>query len=116
MLMNTLRTGNLGLDLLAVVVTVKSFGLDWSDAVLGPALMMVRQTIVDNIGEQYLSSQKIVLMNWQSAKVDEVIEKTLVVPVLAMLNVRVKQDEIEMARRDFDTVRKAALHVVGRPA
>jgi hypothetical protein len=110
-LKNALRTGNLGLDALAVVFTVKSFGLDWSDAVLGPALLMVRQTIVDTLGEQFLAAQRTQLMNWQAAHVDELIQTSLVNPVRELISTRARRDELDQARKDFETVRRAALRI-----
>jgi hypothetical protein len=109
LLINSLRGANVTLDAFAVVMTLKSFGIDWSDAVVGPALLLVKQQLVDTMGEQFLAKQKQILIQYQTRAMTTLIESSLRDPVEKLLVTRAVTTDIDQARRDLDTLCNAAI-------
>lgn len=106
--LNLLRTVNLGANLGAVALTIKSMGLDWSDAVLGPLVSGMMGLLTEFGVRQFVEVQKAELRRRQAEKFAALVEETLAKPASAAFPVQVKADEIDAARRDWEAVHLAA--------
>lgn len=110
-LLNLLRGANLVVDTAAIVLVLKSGGLDWSDAVVGPLIASLRRILVEAGLESYLSRQEERLKQKQFEAMQGLVTTHLLQPVGALFVSEVQADEIAAARRDFACVQAAALQV-----
>ena len=113
-LLHTLRGTNLVVDAATLVLVVKSGGIDWSDAVVGPIVAGLRRVLLDAGMEVYLESQKRALQDQQYAAIQQLVENTLVTPVHELFVREVQAEDIETARQDFAIVKAAALTIASQ--
>jgi len=111
-LLNVLRGTNLAVDAAAVVLVVKSGGLDWSDAVVGPIVAGLRHTLLEAGLETYLTRQQELLRQRQFEAMEKLVAAHLVQPVCDLFVQEVRMPEIEILRQDFAAVKAAALRIV----
>ena len=110
-LLNLLRGANLVMDTAAIVLVLKSGGLDWSDAVIGPLVASLRRILVEAGLESYLRRQEERLKQKQFEALQALVTIHLMQPVGALFVSEVQPDAIAAARRDFACVQVAALQV-----
>jgi hypothetical protein len=110
-LLNLLRGTNLVVDTAAIVLVLKSGGLDWSDAVVAPLIASLRRVLVEAGLESYLSRQEERLKQKQFEAMQGLVTIYLLQPVGALFVSEVQADEIAAAHRDFACVQAAALQV-----
>lgn len=108
-LRNVLRGANLALDAATVALVVKSGGLDWSDAVVGPLVAGVRRTLIEAGLAAYISRQSEILKQKQTEALRAFLITYVLRPVCSLFPGTVHKEEIDTARRDYATV-KAAIH------
>lgn len=108
-LLHTLRGTNVLVDAATLVLVVKSGGIDWSDAVVGPIVAGLRRVLLDAGMEVYLERQKRALQDQQYAAIQRLVENALVKPVRELFVREVQAEDIERARQDFAVVKAAAL-------
>lgn len=113
-LLNLLRGANLAVDAATIVLVLKSGGLNWSDAVVGPLVASLRRILVEAGLESYLSRQEERLKQKQFEAMQGLVTTHLLQPVAALFVSEVQADEIATARRDFACVQAAALQVTQR--
>jgi hypothetical protein len=112
-LLNTLRGTNLAVDTATIVLVIKSGGLNWSDAVIGPIVAGLRHTLLEAGLDRYLQAQQSLLKRQQFEAIQAMVERHLAQPVRDLFTGTVRTDELEAARRDFALVREATLRVAG---
>jgi hypothetical protein len=110
-LLNLLRGANLVVDTATIVLVLKSSGLDWSDAVVGPLMASLRRILVEAGLESYLRRQEERLKQRQFEAMQGLVTIHLLQPVGALFVSEVQAEEIATARRDFARVQAAALQV-----
>jgi hypothetical protein len=108
-LLNVLRGTNLAMDAATLVLVVKSGGLDWSDAVVGPLVAGLRRGLIEAGFEQYLSTQAALLKRKQGEAVAALVTTHLVRPVCNLLRGTVQREDIDAARGDFAHVQAVVL-------
>jgi hypothetical protein len=112
-LLNTLRGTNLAVDTATIVLVIKSGGLNWSDAVVGPIVAGLRHTLLEAGLDKYLQAQQSLLKRQQFEAIQAMVERHLAQPVRDLFRGTVRIDELEAARRDFALVRETTLQVAG---
>jgi hypothetical protein len=110
-LLNVLRGTNLMVDAASVTLVIKSGGLNWSDAVLGPLVAGLRHTLLEAGLDKYLQTQQGLLKRQQLAALQTAVEQHLARPVRALFTGAVRAEELEAARRDMAWLSRAALRV-----
>jgi len=81
LLLNALRSANLAVDATAVFLVVKSGGLNWSDAIVGPAVAGLRRVLLESGLDQFLGAQERALKRRQGEAMDAMIRSQLAAPV-----------------------------------
>ena len=107
---------NLAVDTAAIVLVVKSGGINWSDAILGPAVAGLRRTLFEAGMETYLTSQERKLKDSQYAALEEIVLERLRAPVDDLFVTEVGSEDLRTMRADLDTVRNAAAVVASEGA
>jgi hypothetical protein len=110
-LLNILRGTNLMVDAASMTLVIKSGGLNWSDAFLGPLVAGLRHALLEAGLDKYLQTQQSLLKRHQSAALQEAVEQHLAQPVRALFTGAVRAEELETARRDMAWLSQAALRV-----
>jgi hypothetical protein len=110
-LLNILRGTNLMVDATSIALVIKSGGLNWSDAVLGPLVAGLRHTLLEAGLDTYLQTQQGLLKRQQLAALQTAVEQHLAQPVRALFMGAVRAEELETARRDMARLSQAALVV-----
>jgi hypothetical protein len=110
-LLNILRGTNLMVDATSITLVIKSGGLNWSDAVLGPLLAGLRHAFLEAGLDTYLQTQQSLLKRQQLAALQTAVEQQLAQPVRALFLGAVRAEELETARRDMARLSQAALRV-----
>jgi hypothetical protein len=110
-LLNILRGTNLIVDATSMTLVIKSGGLNWSDAVLGPLVAGLRHALLEAGLDKYLQTQQSLLKRKQWAAMQTAVEQHLAQPVRALLRGAVRAEELETARRDMARLSQAALWV-----
>ncbi len=105
-LLNALRTGNVALNLTVVALAVKSGGLDWSDAVIGPLVAGFMQLAVEYSFEAYLAAQKAALKRYQEREVRTLLETTLVEPLAGALPTLCTDAELDVVHGAWNTLQE----------
>jgi 50S ribosome-binding GTPase len=113
-LLNVLRGANLMVDATSITLVIKSGGLSWSDAVLGPLIAGLRHALLEAGLDTYLQTQQGLLKRQQLAALQTAVERHLAQPVRALLMGAVRAEELEDARRDLARLSQAALRVARR--
>ncbi len=116
MMLHSLRGANLAVDTAAIVLVVKSGGINWSDAILGPAVAGLRRTLFEAGMETYLTSQERKLKDSQYAALEEIVLERLRAPVDDLFVTEVGSEDLRTMRADLDTVRNAAAVVASEGA
>lgn len=116
-LLNTLRGANLAVDTAAIVLVVKSGGINWSDAILGPAVAGVRRTLFEAGMEQYLRHQEARLKESQFRAIETIALERLRAPVRDLFHAEFDREDLRRASDDFALVATVARRVAegGRP-
>ena len=112
-LLNTLRGTNLAVDTATIVLVIKSGGLNWSDAVVGPVVAGLRHTLLEAGLDKYLQAQQSLLKRQQFEAIQAMVERHLAQPVRDLFRGTARIEELEAARRDFALVRETTLQVAG---
>jgi len=110
-LLQALRGANLAVDTAGIVLVLKSGGINWSDAILGPAVAGIRRTLFEAGMERYLAAQERKLKDAQYAAMERIVLERLREPVRDLFRARFESGELERARGDFERVREAAFAV-----
>lgn len=113
-LLAAMRTGNVALNLTVVALAVKSGGLDWSDAVIGPLVSGFMQLAVEYSFEAYLAAQKSALKQFQEQKVRQLLQTYLLDPLSASIPTACTDAELDAVHSAWNRVHKA-LSQGGRP-
>jgi hypothetical protein len=109
--LNVLRGANLMTSLVLVAVAIKTAGLDWSDAVVGPAVAGLWQNLLEWGLGRYLEVQRSGLKEEQFRMLRATVEAALVRPVRDLFRGAVGGGELLAARRDFAVIEEAAARV-----
>ncbi len=99
-------------SLVLVAVAIKTAGLDWSDAVVGPAVAGLWQNLLEWGLGRYLEVQRAELKEDQFRRLRATVESALVRPVRDLFRGAVGGDEVLAARRDFAVIGEAAGRVL----
>jgi hypothetical protein len=110
-LLNVFRGANLMVDATSIALVIKSGGLNWSDAVLGPLVAGLRHALLEAGLDTYLQTQQSLLKRRQLAALQTAVEQHLAQPVRALLMGAVRAEELETAQRDLAQLSQAALRV-----
>jgi hypothetical protein len=111
-LLNILRGTNLIVDATSITLVIKSGGLNWSDAVLGPLVAGLRHALLEAGLDKYLQTQQSLLKRRQFAAIQAAVEQHLARPVRDLFTGAARAEELETARRDMARLSQAALRVV----
>jgi hypothetical protein len=109
--LNILRGTNLIVDATSIMLVVKSGGLNWSDAVLGPLIAGLRHALLEAGLDKYLQTQQSLLKRQQLAALQGAVEQHLARPVRTLFIGAARAEELEAARRDVERLSQAALRV-----
>jgi len=110
--LTTLRGANLMISATSVAVAVKTAGLDWSDAVLGPAVAGVWQNLLEWGLGRYLETLREELKAIQLEEVSRVIDVALEQPVRDLFHGAFQPADLEAALEDFAVVKAEASRIV----
>ncbi|HSF31291.1 MAG TPA: hypothetical protein VLK82_12585 [Candidatus Tectomicrobia bacterium] len=111
-LLNTLRGTNLAVDTATIVLVIKSGGLNWSDAVVGPIVAGLRHTLLEAGLDKYLQAQQGLLKRQQFKAMQAMVERQLSQPTRDLFRGTARAEELEAVRRDFELVRDTTLRLV----
>ena len=98
-------------DATSITLVIKSGGLNWSDAVLGPLVAGLRHALLEAGLDTYLQTQQSLLKRQQLAALQTAVEQHLAQPVRALFTGAVRAEELETALRDMARLSQAALVV-----
>ena len=110
-LLNILRGTNLMVDATSIMLVIKSGGLNWSDAVLGPLVAGLRHALLEAGLDTYLQTQQSLLKRKQLEAMQAAVEQHLARPVRDLFTGAARAEELETARRDMARLSQAALRV-----
>jgi hypothetical protein len=108
-LLNILRGTNLIVDATSIMLVIKSAGLTWSDAVLGPLVAGLRHALLEAGLDKYLQTQQGLLKRQQLDALQAVVEQHLAQPVRDLFMGAARADELETAWRDMARLSQAVL-------
>jgi hypothetical protein len=106
-----LRGTNLVVDATSITLVIKSGGLNWSDAVLGPLVAGLRHALLEAGLDKYLETQQSLLKRRQLEALQEVVAQHLARPVGALFVGVARAEELEAARHDLARLSQAARQV-----
>lgn len=106
-----LRGANLLVSAASIALVVKTYGLDWSDAVVGPAVAGLWRNLLEWGLGRYLETLREELKEEQARAVAALVASKLERPVEALYRAAVSADELSAARRDLELVRTAAARI-----
>jgi hypothetical protein len=110
-LLNVLRGTNLIVDATSILLVIKSGGLNWSDAVLGPLVAGLRHALLEAGLDTYLQTQQSLLKHKQFEAIQAAVEQHLARPVRQLFTGAACAEELETAQRDVAQLSQAALRV-----
>jgi hypothetical protein len=110
-LLNILRGTNLIVDATSILLVIKSGGLNWSDAVLGPLVAGLRHALLEAGLDKYLQTQQALLKRKQFEAMKAAVEQQLASPVRGLFTGAARAEELETARRDAAQLSQAALQI-----
>jgi hypothetical protein len=113
-LLNILRGTNLLVDTTSIMLVIKSGGLNWSDAVLGPLVAGLRHALLEAGLDKYLQTQQSLLKGRQLEAIQIAVARHLAQPVRDLFPGTARAEELEDVRRDVAQIGRAALHVARR--
>jgi hypothetical protein len=105
--LNALRAANLVTNVFSIGLVVKLGGLNWWDAVLGPAVVGLNQSLVERGFGKILDSQRDGLKQDQLRAVTGLVSEKLEGPALALFRGVTAAGSLGEAERDFAAVREA---------
>jgi len=111
----TLRGANLVVSATSVALVVKSAGINWSDAVLGPAVAGLWQNLVEWGLGRYLEVLRDELKAVQLQAIDSLIETELVGPVSALFSNTLSADDLLAVHEDFALIKHEVERIAGGP-
>jgi hypothetical protein len=111
--LNALRGANLAANLFTVGLVIKSWGINWSDAVVGPVVAGLWQNLLEWGLGRYLETQRAGLLHEQFEAIRALVETRLAGPARALFPASVRVEDLNAARRDFATVQEAVGRVAG---
>ena len=111
--LNALRGANLAANVFTVALVVKSWGIDWSDAVVGPMIAGLWQNLLEWGLGRYLETHRAGLLEEQFAGVRGLVESRLAGPARALFPGATRAEDLLAARRDFTTIREAVARIAG---
>ena len=110
-LLNVLRGTNLVVDATSIMLVIKSGGLNWSDAVLGPLVAGLRHALLEAGLDRYLQTQQALLKRKQLEAIQGAVGQHLTRPVRDLFTGAARAEELETARHDMARISAAALQV-----
>jgi hypothetical protein len=113
--LNALRGANLAANLFTVALVIKSWGIDWSDAVIGPVVAGLWQNLLEWGLGRYLETQRAGLLHEQFEAIRALVETRLVTPARNLFPAAVRVEDLDAARRDFATVQAAVSRIAESP-
>jgi hypothetical protein len=111
-LLNILRGTNLIVDATSIMLVIKSGGLNWSDAVLGPLVAGLRHALLEAGLDKYLQTQQNLLKRKQLEAIQAAVEQHLAQPVRDLFTGAARAEELETAQHDVVRLSQAALRIV----
>ncbi|WP_406696024.1 hypothetical protein V5E97_34010 [Singulisphaera sp. Ch08] len=113
----TMRGANLMVSASSVALVIKTAGLDWSDAVLGPVVAGVWQNLLEWGLGRYLETLRSELKDIQLQAMRQLVEVHLEQPVRNLFPGAVSAGELDAARADFASIKAEATRIAegGRP-
>ncbi len=107
-LLKILRGTNLIVDATSMMLVIKSGGLNWSDAVLGPLIAGLRHALLEAGLDKYLQTQQRLLKRKQWEAMQEAVEEHLARPVRHLFVAAARAEELDTAQRDVARLSQAA--------
>lgn len=111
-----LRSANLLVSAASVALVIKTAGLDWSDAVLGPVVTGLWQNLLAWGLGRYLETLRTELKQVQLRAVSALVEADVVAPARDLFRATVGAADLDVARQDLSVVTNAAIGRVERTA
>lgn len=108
-LLHSLRVSKAVLDVGAIALVIKSGGLNWSDAVVGPVVAGIMHLLVEGGLRGFLETQKAALKTWQSERMRKIVEDCLATPAKDLFLGAASRDQVVSAREDFAVVKAEAM-------
>jgi hypothetical protein len=109
--LNILRGANLVVDATSIMLVIKSGGLNWSDAVLGPLLAGLRHALLEVGLDTYLQTQQHLLKQRQMEAIRAAVEQHLARPIRDLFPGTARAEELEAVRHDVAQLGQAATQV-----
>jgi len=110
-LLNLFRGTNLVVDATSIALVIKSGGLNWSDAVLGPLVAGLRHALLEAGLDKYLQTQQSLLKRRQLEAIQAAVEQHLARPMRDLFTGAARAEELSIARRDVAQLSQAVLRV-----
>jgi hypothetical protein len=110
-LLNILRGTNLLVDATSIMLVIKSGGLNWSDAVIGPLVAGLRHALLEAGLDTYLQMQQSLLKRKQLEAIQAAVEQHLARPARNLFTGAARAEELETARHDLAWLSRAALRL-----
>jgi hypothetical protein len=107
-LLQILRGTNLIVDATSMMLVIKSGGLNWSDAVLGPLVAGLRHALLEAGLDTYLQTQQRLLKRKQLEAIQAAVEEHLARPVRHLFAAAARPEELDTAQRDVARLSQAA--------
>lgn len=109
----TMRGANLMVSATSVALVIKTAGLDWSDAVLGPVVAGVWQNLLEWGLGRYLETLRAELKEIQLQSMRQLVEVYLELPVRNLFRGAVSAGDLDAARADFASIKAEATRIAG---
>lgn len=109
----TMRGANLMASATSVALVIKTAGLDWSDAVLGPVVAGVWQNLLEWGLGRYLETLRSELKAVQLQAMRQLVEVHLEQPVRNLFPGAVSAGDLDAARADFASIKAEATRIAG---
>lgn len=107
----TMRAANLMVSVTSVALVVKTAGLDWSDAVLGPVVAGLWQNMLEWGLGRYLETLRSELKQTQLQAVHQLVETHLELPVRSLFHGAVTASDLAAAHDDFAQIKAEATRI-----
>jgi Skp family chaperone for outer membrane proteins len=107
----TMRGANLMVSATSVALVVKTAGLDWSDAVLGPVVAGVWQNMLEWGLGRYLETLRSEMKQVQLQAIRELVESHLEQPVRNLFHGAITAGDLVAARDDFALIKAEATRI-----
>ncbi len=111
--LHALRGANLLAGTASVVLAVKTAGIGWSDAVVGPVVAGVWHNLLEWGLGRYVDTLRTDLVNDQLLAVDQTVGTSLAEPLKGLFHVAVTEGDLASVRADFALVEREATRIAG---